>query len=464
MLFQTMDFAVFLPVVFAIYWALAERLRWQNAWVVLASQVFFGWWDWRFLGLLWFSAGLDFLCARRIDASESPRRRRLWLNLSLTGNLGLLAYFKYTGFFLESFSTAFSWFGVAWDDPALRIVLPVGISFYTFQTMSYTIDVYRRELRAERDPVAYLAYVSFFPQLVAGPIERARSLLTQFHVPRRFDGLEAADGLRQILWGLCKKVLVADACGRYAYAVFADPGAHGAGSALVAALLTVVQIYGDFSGYSDIAVGTARLFGIRLVRNFRFPLFATTVPDFWRRWHISLMGWFRDYVYRPLGGSRHGRARHLRNLAAIFLLSAFWHGPKWTFIWWGVYSFLTFLPQERKVAPAPSLRSLPHISLTLLIISLGAVLFRAGNLPNAAAVYGRLVDWQTPFAPLPWATVIPLAVMVGLEWWARDDAHALENLLRPGPRWARWGLYYGLIVAFVAMGEGAKRTYVYFRF
>jgi D-alanyl-lipoteichoic acid acyltransferase DltB (MBOAT superfamily) len=340
----------------------------------------------------------------------------------------------------------------------------VGISFYTFQTMSYTIDVYRRELPAERDLLAYMAYVSFFPQLVAGPIERARTLLAQFNGPRSFDAPAAADGLRQILWGLCKKVLVADSCGRYVQAVYADPAGHGAHSAGLAALLTVVQIYGDFSGYSDIAVGTARLFGIRLMRNFRYPLFATTVPDFWRRWHISLMGWFRDYVYRPLGGGKLGRARHLRNLAAIFLLSAFWHGAQWTFVWWGIYSFVTFLPQERVGARDPSWRTLPHIALTLLVISLGAVLFRARDLAHAAAFYSRLLDWDMALRPLPWATVIPLAVMLALEWRGRDDAHALERLLRPGPRWARWGLYYGLIASFIILGERVGRSYVYFRF
>nr|MCU0780400.1 MBOAT family protein [Akkermansiaceae bacterium] len=289
MLFNSFDFAVFLPVVWVVYWLLAKRnLRLQNGWIVIASYVFYGWWDWRFLSLLLLSSLLDFGVGCRLAGETHPLHRKLLLSLSLAGNLGLLGFFKYSNFFIDNFAAAFSLFGQSLQASTLNIILPVGISFYTFQTLSYTIDVYRRELKPTRDLIAFLAYVSFFPQLVAGPIERASNLLPQFYRRREFNRSAATDGLRQILWGLFKKMVVADGCAVHVNAIFADPGAYPGSLRVLGALFFAFQIYGDFSGYSDIAIGTARLFGFQLMRNFAYPYFARDMAEFWRRWHISL--------------------------------------------------------------------------------------------------------------------------------------------------------------------------------
>ena len=345
MLFNSLGFALFLPVVFLIYWLLRRWHRWQNLFVLVASYYFYGCWDWRFLMLIAFTSAASYLSGLWIGAAEEGKRKWImWGNVGI--NLLILGLFKYYDFFAQSFADLF--LGGQADGLLLGLVLPVGISFYTFQALSYSIDVYRGAVRPTRDVVAFFAYVAFFPQLVAGPIERASSLLPQFQTSRHFDYALGVDGLRQMLWGFFKKMVVADSCALYVDHAFADmQGANGATLA-VGAVLFSIQIYGDFSGYSDIAIGCAKLFGIRLRRNFDVPYFSRDIAEFWRRWHMSLTSWFRDYVYIPLGGSRVGRWRVVINTFVIFLVSGLWHGANWTFVAWGAFHALLFLPLRRR--------------------------------------------------------------------------------------------------------------------
>ena len=319
-------------------------MRLQNALIVVASYVFYGWWDWRFLSLIIFSTLVDYWVGKQLGKTDVARKRKTLLWMSILVNLGFLGFFKYYNFFAENFVAAFTFFGADIQPNTLDIILPVGISFYTFQTMSYTIDVYRKNLKPTNDFVAFSAFVSFFPQLVAGPIERATNLLPQFYQKRKFDYAQAVDGMRQILWGLFKKVVIADNCAVYANEIFNNSADYNGSTLLLGAIFFTFQIYGDFSGYSDIAIGTARLFGFNLMQNFAFPYFSRDIAEFWRRWHISLSTWFRDYVYIPLGGSRGGTLMKVRNTFIIFIVSGFWHGANWTFIIWGALNAVYFLP------------------------------------------------------------------------------------------------------------------------
>ena len=347
MMFNSIEFLIFLPVTFVVYWLLGRRVRWQNLFVVAASYLFYGWWDWRFLLLIAFTTLCSYASGIAISHPTTQQRKRgltpkffLWANIIL--NLLILCIFKYYDFFAQSFVDAF--LGGKADHLLLHLVLPVGISFYTFQALSYSIDVYRGTMKPTRDLVAFFAYVSFFPQLVAGPIERATSLLPQFEQSRQFDYRQCVDGLRQMLWGFFKKMVVADSCALYVDQIFAHPDWFNSTSLLLAAALFTIQIYGDFSGYSDIAIGCAKLFGISLRRNFNVPYFSRDIAEFWRRWHISLTTWFRDYIYIPLGGSRVSKGRIVLNTFVIFLVSGLWHGANWTFVAWGAYHALLFLP------------------------------------------------------------------------------------------------------------------------
>jgi D-alanyl-lipoteichoic acid acyltransferase DltB (MBOAT superfamily) len=326
MIFNSIDFAVFLPIVFFLYWFVTNKnLKLQNLLIVLASYTFYGWWDWRFLSLMLFSTLIDYSIGRGLLKQEGITKRKILLWSSIIVNLGLLGFFKYYNFFIENFVEAFTFFGLEISASSLNIILPVGISFYTFQTLSYSIDIYRRKLEPTKDFIAFAAFVSFFPQLVAGPIERATNLLPQFYKKRKFDLVSASDGLRQILWGLFKKVVIADNCAEIANIIFNNSGDYSGGTLLLGAVFFTFQIYGDFSGYSDIAIGTSRLFGFNLMQNFKFPYFSRDIAEFWRRWHISLSTWFRDYLYIPLGGSRGGTFMKVRNTFIIFIVSGFWH-------------------------------------------------------------------------------------------------------------------------------------------
>lgn len=483
MLFNSIDFAVFLPIVFALYWLIPKhRIRLQNVLLLVASYVFYGWWDWRFLSLIVLSSTVDYIVGIAMHREQAALRRRLLLLTSLTVNLGLLGFFKYFNFFAESFAAAFSFFGVPFEASRLNIVLPVGISFYTFQTLSYTIDIYRGKLEPTRKAIDFFAFVSFFPQLVAGPIERATNLLPQFSRERRFDHDKAVDGARQILWGLFKKIVIADNCAIFVNMVFADHTAYSGSTLLLAAVLFAFQIYGDFSGYSDIAIGTARLFGFNLMQNFAFPYFSRDIAEFWRRWHISLSSWFRDYLYIPLGGSRGSQWKTIRNIFAIFLVSGFWHGANWTFIVWGFLHALYFLPLQLmnrnrtnleaidKDRLLPSLRELAGMATTFFLVVIAWIFFRAESVSVAFDYVAHLFAMSLFTVPqLDIAELLlPLAILVTVEWLNRHEQHGLARVKFPLPaltnnRVFRWSAYYALMVLIVFLGS-EPQTFIYFQF
>ena len=476
MLFNSLDFAVFLPVAFAVYWLLGHRVRWQNGFVVAASYLFYGWWDWRFLLLIAFTT----LCSYASGiAMQRGRWRKLFLWANIVLNLLILCIFKYYDFFAQSFADLF--LGGRADGLLLHLVLPVGISFYTFQALSYSIDVYRGKISPTRDIVAFFAYVSFFPQLVAGPIERATSLLPQFEQPRKMDYRQCVDGLRQMLWGFFKKMVVADSCALYVDQIFAHPAWFNSTTLLLAAVLFSLQIYGDFSGYSDIAIGCAKLFGISLRRNFNVPYFSRDIAEFWRRWHISLTTWFRDYIYIPLGGSRVGKGRVVLNTFVIFLVSGLWHGANWTFVAWGAYHALLFLPlillgRNRRhtdtVAAGralPTLLELGQMLLTFLLAAIGWVMFRADSIEGAFAYYrlmfGGLFEGGAPTITAPidaWAVGIGVVLMTVVEWLNRGEAH--EFCRQPRFRALRWAGYVAIIFLIGAFMVTNEMPFIYFQF
>lgn len=480
MLFNSLDFALFLPLVFLIYWALSKWLRLQNFFVLAASLYFYASWDWRFLFLLLASTLFDYSIGLALGREERSGRRKLLLASSLVFNLSLLGFFKYANFFIENFVEVMRFAGSELSLASLELILPVGISFYTFQTLSYTIDIYRRVLAPSKNFVSFAAFVSFFPQLVAGPIERATHLLPQIERPRHFDTDLAKDGLRQILWGLCKKLLIADTCAQYVDIVFAQPELYSGSRLALGALFFSFQIYGDFSGYSDIAIGTAKLLGIRLSRNFAYPYFSRDIAEFWRRWHISLSTWFRDYVYIPLGGSKGQRA--LRNIFLIFLLSAFWHGANWTFLAWGLLNALYFVPlylggRHKRHSGDPELRGFwaslklfAQILNTFFFTSLAWVFFRADSLGHACLylqgmVSSSLFSWPdmdalVPLAPL--RMLLPLFLLI--EWWGRKEEHALQKLFANKPFYWRWFAYALCILALGLYMPTSESPFLYFQF
>jgi D-alanyl-lipoteichoic acid acyltransferase DltB (MBOAT superfamily) len=396
MYFNSLEFFIFLPIVFILYWFVTKRnLNYQNLLVVSASYVFYGWWDWRFLSLIIFSSFVDYSIGLLLKKEIKLSKRKLLLWVSICVNLGFLGFFKYYNFFIESFVDSFAFFGKQVQVNTLSIILPVGISFYTFQTLSYTIDVYYKRLEPTKNIISFFAFVSFFPQLVAGPIERATNLLPQFYKKRTFNYTEAIDGLRQALWGLFKKVVIADNCAKYANIIFNHSDDYSGSTLFLGAFFFAFQIYGDFSGYSDIAIGISRLFGFNLKRNFAFPYFSRDIAEFWRRWHISLSTWFRDYLYIPLGGSRGGTLMKIKNTFIIFLVSGFWHGANWTFVIWGFLNALYFLPlmlaNKNRVNTdivaqgkfLPNFRELSQMTITFLITLIAWVFFRANTVEHA---------------------------------------------------------------------------------
>jgi alginate O-acetyltransferase complex protein AlgI len=448
MFFNSLDFAIFLPIVFLLYWFVAQKnLKLQNALIVVASYVFYGWWDWRFLSLILFSTIVDYAVGQKLRTEEKEFKRKVFLWISIIVNLGFLGFFKYYNFFLENFVSAFSLFGMEIKSNTLNIILPVGISFYTFQTLSYTIDVYRKKLEPTKDFIAFSAFVCFFPQLVAGPIERATNLLPQFYRKRTFEYHKAVDGMRQILWGLFKKVVIADNCAEFANQIFNNSADMNGSTLVLGAIFFTFQIYCDFSGYSDIAIGTSRLFGFDLKQNFAFPYFSRDIAEFWRRWHISLSTWFRDYLYIPLGGSRGGTIMKIRNTFAIFLVSGFWHGANWTFICWGALNALYFIPlllsnnnrnnlnvvAEGKILP--SLRELIAMLSTFSLTVFAWIFFRAENINHAfsyiAGVFSSSILSMPEFNGMDNALII-LCLIGGflvIEWLGRNDKFALEKVL-----------------------------------
>ena len=473
MLFNSLQFALFLPVVFLVYWLLRRTLRWQNLFVVAVSYLFYGWWNPLFLLLIAFTSLCSYLSGLGLERYGRHRKWFLWGNVVV--NLLVLGVFKYYDFFAQSFADVF--LGGQADGLLLHLVLPVGISFYTFQALSYSIDVYRGTIKATRDGVAFFAYVSFFPQLVAGPIERASSLLPQFEGRRSFDYALAVDGLRQMLWGFFKKLVVADGCALYVDRVFGDPAAFGGGTLALAAVLFSFQIYGDFSGYSDIAIGTAKLFGIRLRRNFNVPYFSRDIAEFWRRWHISLTTWFRDYVYIPMGGSRVGRGRVIVNTLVIFLISGFWHGANWTFLAWGLFHALLFLPlillhRNRRYRDTvaegrrlPNLREVGQMLLTFLLATVGWIIFRSPSIGFAFSYLGGLFQQGAHLSLLAndyFFLPAALLLMLVVEWFNRNGEH--EFARHPRHRVVRWLGYMLLIFIVVCYMQTSEMPFIYFQF
>jgi D-alanyl-lipoteichoic acid acyltransferase DltB (MBOAT superfamily) len=482
MLFNSLDFAIFLPIVFLLYWFVAQKnLKLQNALLVLVSYVFYGWWDWRFLSLIIFSTVVDYLIGQRLRAEDKQSKRKALLWTSIIVNLGFLGFFKYYNFFLENFVDAFSLFGMQINANSLNIILPVGISFYTFQTLSYTIDVYKKKLEPTKDFIAFSAFVCFFPQLVAGPIERATNLLPQFYKKRTFEYHKAVDGMRQILWGLFKKVVIADNCAEFANQIFNNSSDMNGSTLVLGAIFFTFQIYGDFSGYSDIAIGTSRLFGFDLKQNFATPYFSRDIAEFWRRWHISLSTWFRDYLYIPLGGSRGGTWMKVRNTFAIFLVSGFWHGANWTFIIWGALNAIYFLPllltnNNRKnlgvVAEGklfPSFRELFAMLTTFMLTVFAWIFFRAENVSHALTYVGGIFS----------KTIIDIPVFTGrfkalfivciimaflcIEWFGRKDEFAIQYLGIKRKRTLRYAMYYTIIIA-IFLFYVKEQQFIYFQF
>lgn len=394
MIFNSIDFALFLPIVFLLYWGLGNRqIQWQNILLILASYFFYGWWDWKFISLIFMSSLIDFLIGKQLSISLKPRTRKVLLMTSLTANLGMLFFFKYFNFFVDSFYDAFSFFGHPFSHDALSIILPVGISFYTFQTISYTIDIYKKEIAPTKDPIAFFAFVSFFPQLVAGPIERAANLLPQFTQRRSLNYLNFVDGMQDILWGLFKKVVIADRLAIVVNEIYNNPTEYSGLSFVMATVLFAFQIYCDFSGYSKIAIGVSKLFGFRLMENFKTPYYALSLGDFWRRWHISLSTWFKDYLYIPLGGNR---TKVYRNLLITFIVSGLWHGANWTFVSWGaihgVFLILEFSWKQKSTTN--TMVNLFRWVITFSIICFGWVFFRANSIQDALYILESMFDFS----------------------------------------------------------------------
>lgn len=462
--------------------------------LLVASYIFYGWWDWRFLGLIAFSTIVDWLVGLKIhtaNQNEQPEDKNhrssialRWLFLSLFVNLGLLTYFKYANFFIESWVNVWGSIGVTMHASSLQIILPVGISFYTFQTLSYSIDIYRRQLEPTTNFLNFAAFVSFFPQLVAGPIERAKALLPQLENKRKFEYELAASGVQLILWGMFKKVVVADTAALYVNDIFNNVDEHIGPRLIFGAICFAFQIYGDFSGYSDIAIGTARLFGIRLMTNFKAPYFSRDIAEFWRRWHISLSTWFRDYVYIPLGGSRVGKWKAVRNTFVIFLVSGFWHGANWTFVAWGGIHAMLFIPllllginrrhmgDSDQVRWFPSVQQMAQMALTFLLVTVAWVFFRAPSiefalqyLTNCMVFPEKWLGLNTLVPPLLLRSelgyfLLAIGAMMAIEW-LMDRSLSTKNL---GFNWLPIQIVIGIVAILHSPGLTAEQAFIYFQF
>lgn len=483
MLFNSLSFALFLPVVFVLYWFVAGKsLKYQNVLLLCASYFFYACWDWRFLFLLVFSTLLDYVTGIKMSGAGSAKARKFWFWLSIIVNLGFLGVFKYFNFFAASMAVAMANIGLHVNPWTLKVILPVGISFYTFHGLSYVIDIYKNRIKAERNFIDYSLFVSFFPLLVAGPIERATHLLPQVKKARTFDYYMAADGLRQILWGLFKKAVIADQCSEFANVIFANSSGYTGSTLVLGALFFTFQIYCDFSGYSDMALGIARLFGIDLLRNFAFPYFSRDIAEFWRRWHISLSSWFRDYLYIPLGGSEGGTWTKVRNTFIIFLVSGFWHGANWTFITWGLLNALYIMPliifNKNRVnlqivaqgRALPSLREFFQILLTFSLTVFAWIFFRATSMSHAFSYIGRIFSKSLFIVPqfdasrvMVFETVILIIVFIIIEWSGRESQYAIASLARFKRKSYRYAFYFSLILM-IYLFMGREQQFIYFQF
>lgn len=478
MLFNSFHFALFLPIVLVVYWAVAKKgLHLQNALLLLASYYFYACWDWRFLFLLIFSTGLDYFTGLKMQDAKNTKRRKFWFWLSISFNVGFLGIFKYYNFFAESFAEFLAYFGFHTNLMTLHIILPVGISFYTFHGLSYVIDIYKKRIEPERNIIEYSLFVSYFPLLVAGPIERATHLLPQIKKARNFNYDNAINGLKQILWGLFKKMVIADNCALYVNSVFNNVEDHSGSTLFLGAVLFAFQIYGDFSGYSDIALGVSRLFGIELLKNFNYPYFSRDIAEFWRRWHISLSTWFRDYLYIPLGGSRGGTKMRIRNTFIIFIVSGFWHGANWTFIIWGFLNALYIMPSiiretnrdnieiVAKGKMFPVFKDAFNICLTFLLTVFAWIFFRADTVGIALTYIQKIFSASLFTFPqnLPMLTLYLLVIFVFIEWIGRENNFAIEKTGNKWPIFIRWSFYY-LLVFLILYLSGEGKEFIYFQF
>ena len=484
MLFNSIEFAIFLPFIFILYWGfLNKNLNLQNLLLLSASYFFYAWWDWRFLSLIIFSSFIDYIVGLKLIESTDERKRKILLITSILVNIGFLGFFKYFNFFSESFAQAFTLLGKPFEASRLNIILPIGISFYTFQTLSYSIDVYRKKIAPTKNIIAFFSFVSFFPQLVAGPIERATNLLPQFYKRRQFNYLNAIDGSKQILWGLFKKVVIADNCAVIVNDIFANYASYSGSTLVLGAIFFAFQIYGDFSGYSDIAIGTARLFGFNLMQNFAFPYFSRDIAEFWRRWHISLSTWFRDYLYIPLGGSRSSTNKKIRNIFIIFTVSGFWHGANWTFIIWGALNAVYFLPlfllkRNRtnldvvaKGKVLPSIREIVNILLTFSLTVFAWIFFRAENVIHALSFIKHLfANLYIEIPNLPgiglrqiFITCIFILIFTTIEWMGREGKYAIEKYSSNWYKMKRRCFYYFILLAILIYGKN-QQEFIYFQF
>jgi alginate O-acetyltransferase complex protein AlgI len=482
MLFNSIGFAIFLPIVFLLYWFVSNgNLRIQNILLIIASYFFYACWDWRFLFLLIFSTLLDFYTGFQISGAAKIKTKRFWLFLSICVNLGFLGIFKYYNFFAGSFIDALSLLGIKAELSSINVILPVGISFYTFHGLSYVLDIFNGKIKPEKNFINYSLFVSFFPLLVAGPIERATHLLPQIVKKRQFEYAKAVDGLRQILWGLFKKIVIADNCADIANKIFNNSTDYSGSSLVLGAIFFSFQIYCDFSGYSDIALGTARLFGIELLRNFAFPYFSRNIAEFWRRWHISLTTWFRDYLYIPLGGSRGSLWMKIRNTFVIFILSGFWHGANWTFIFWGALNAVYFLPLlvtknnrnyleiVAKGKKIPTFKEVCLILLTFGLTTFAWIFFRAATIKQAFSYISGILSPTLFTIPKfdgigkALITALFIAGFVMVEWKGREGEYAISRI---GFRWkpfVRYAMYGAIIIAILYFG-GEGQQFIYFQF
>ena len=491
MLLNSLEFLVFLPIVFVLYWFVFQKREWQNLLIVIASYVFYGWWDWRFLFLIAFTSVCSYYSGLLIEyyrgrenEEGGKRRQRLVCASNLILNFLILGVFKYYNFFADSLAQlVWSLFHYQLDWVTLNVILPVGISFYTFQALSYTIDVYRKDVPVTKNIIEFCAFISFFPQLVAGPIERAKNLLPQFQRDRHFDYVQAVDGCRQMLWGFFKKVVIADSCASDLNPLWDSYADYSGVSLWLLALLFTFQIYCDFSGYSDIAIGCSRLFGIRLLSNFNYPYLSRSIPEFWRRWHISLMTWFRDYVYIPLGGSRCAQWKVIRNTFIVFGVSGLWHGANWTFVVWGLYhgtlivlyKLLHVNTKDKDILAAgrrlPSLKELSRVVVTFGLAVVGWVIFRAVNISQAWDFVSRMFltafdDFHPRLGSI--STFMAILLLIVVEYLQRDKAHVLQfssgnRLFRYAV--ARWTVYLAMLVAiFYFYFNTVSQEFIYFQF
>ena len=480
MLFNSIEFIIFLPIVFTLYWFVFRQLKLQNLLIVIASYIFYGWWNREFLVLIATTTLLSYVSGILIENCNGKRGwQKVVSGCNILANIAILGYFKYCNFFGESFAELMTLFGIKTDWVTLDIILPVGISFYTFQALSYSIDVYRGKINATHDIIAFFAYISFFPQLVAGPIERATNLLPQMLKKRKFDYALSVDGCRQILWGFFKKLVVADNCAIAVDTIWNNYQNESGFTLLIGGVLFAFQIYGDFSGYSDIAIGTAKLFGINLKQNFNFPYFSRNIAEFWRRWHISLTTWFKDYLYIPLGGSRCSMPRVILNTIIIFAISGIWHGANWTFVIWGLYNALLFIPlllskRNRtyldvvaKGKILPTIKESASIFTTFILAVFGWIIFRSSSITEAINYIGIIFSKSIFSFDIPYgkSAMIGIAVMIFIEWLNRDKKHGLQfdNTGVTKFSTVRYILYYAIIISTILF-MGINQTFIYFQF